>query len=246
MRRSLSLLILAAFVCATPSAEVTLPAKMSVKPGRLFKLEAKTDGKMPVKWINVHESLDLIPDSSGKWVILLGTVPGNYKVVAYTADEKGPSEPAYCEVKVEGVVPPAPTPTPTPPGPTPPEPQPPVPPQPDQEAPIKAEGFRVMILYESNDLAKLSSAQQAVLYSATIRNYLNEKCAPNSKNSRDWYILDQNADVSKLDEHWGAVVKRPRTSLPWIIVSNGKTGYEGPLPGNVEEASKLLKKYAEK
>jgi hypothetical protein len=62
-----------------------------------------------VKWINLHDDLDLIPDSSGKFAMLLGVKTGRYKIAAYTSGKDGPSEPAYCIIIVEsGAVPSAP------------------------------------------------------------------------------------------------------------------------------------------
>lgn len=95
-------------------AEIKIPAELPVKVGRLAKLEAKSDG--PVRWINLHEDLDLLPDSTGKWAIVIAAKPGRYKVAAYTADKGGPSDPAYCLIIAEG---PSAPPPPPPPGPSP-------------------------------------------------------------------------------------------------------------------------------
>ena len=37
---------------------------------------------------------------------------------------------------------------------------------------------------------------------------------------------------------------RKRGALPWIVISNGVSGYEGPLPANPDETIKLMSKYA--
>jgi hypothetical protein len=42
---------------------------------------------------------------------------------------------------------------------------------------------------------------------------------------------------------WCKALKRPMESLPWIIISNGKTGYEGPLPKTTDELIELVDKY---
>ncbi len=99
MRPILAMLMLIAF--ALPArAQVKLPAELKVKVSRLARIEAVSD--TPVKWLNLHDDLDLIPDSNGKTAILLGAKVGRYKIAAYTCGKDGPSDPAYCIVIVEG------------------------------------------------------------------------------------------------------------------------------------------------
>lgn len=134
--------------------------------------------------------------------------------------------------------------TPTPPPPDPgPGPGPGPPPSP---APIPVAGFRVLMVYESADLSKMPAAQQVILYSKPVRDYLNAKCimGPDNK-THDWRIWDRDSDTSNESALWQAAMKRPRASVPWIIISDGKKGYEGPLPATVDETLALLKKYAE-
>ncbi len=140
-----------------------------------------------------------------------------------------------------GEVPPGPTPPPVPPGPEPPKPDPPTPQPP---SPIPAEGFRALIIYESAELSKMPPVQRTILYSKTVHDYLNAKCAlsPDGK-KKEWWIVDKDTDMSNLAKHWQDAMKRPRTQVPWIIISNGKTGFEGPLPLTVSETVQLLKKY---
>ena len=70
---------------------------------------------------------------------------------------------------------PRPTPTPTPA---------PLPP-----APIPVEGLRVLIVFETADLAKLPSGQQAILYGQTFRDYLDSVCVLGSDNkTHEWQI----------------------------------------------------------
>jgi len=126
-----------------------------------------------------------------------------------------------------------------------PPPIPPVPPpDPPSPAPIPVAGFRVLIVYESGDLTKMPAAQQAILYSKTLRDYLNVKCVagPDSK-TREWRIFDKDVDTSGESAVWQAVMKRPRSAVPWIVISDGKAGHEGPLPATVDETLALLKKW---
>lgn len=108
--------------------------------------------------------------------------------------------------------------------------------------PVVGEGLRVMIVYESNQA--LPSAQQAVLGSKTIRDYLNAKTVPTADGlKRGWYIADKDTDFTKESKYWQDALARPRASIPWIIINNNKTSFEGPLPQNVDDTITLLKKY---
>lgn len=141
----------------------------------------------------------------------------------------------------EGPIPP---PKPLPPEPKPPEPKPePKPVEPD--APIPSPGLRVLIVYESADLAKLPAAQQAVIYGAKFREYLQANCVagPDGK-TREWRMWDADVDTSAESRLWAAAMKRPRKELPHILISNGKTGFEGPLPKDVDAALELVGRYA--
>ncbi len=141
-----------------------------------------------------------------------------------------------CKVVVGKPGPVPPGPDPVPPGPVPPGPLPP--------APIPVDGFRVLMVYETGDVQKLPSAQAAVLFSKSIRDYLDGKCVlgPDGK-TREWRIWDQNIDPTLESSLWQTAMKRPRASIPWIVISTGKTGYEGPLPKDVEATLDLLKKF---
>lgn len=152
--------------------------------------------------------------------------PGVYRVRvrAFKADSETPLE-AWRTVTVQGALPPGPTPPgPTPPGPTPPQPAP----------PIAGDGNRVLIVYETGD--KLPSAQAAVLTSGVLRDYLDAKCARDEFNPTGAYRIwdkDVKLDHPSVSPSWKAAMGRPRASTPWLIVSNGKTGFEGPLPADV-------------
>jgi hypothetical protein len=102
--------IVAVLLLAFPAwaLELTLPATIQVGPGRLKKIEVKTDTKTAVKWFVSSTDADLIPSESGKYAIFASTVPGVYQVVAYTSDNNGPSDPAICQITVGVPVPPVP------------------------------------------------------------------------------------------------------------------------------------------
>lgn len=129
-------------------------------------------------------------------------------------------------------------------GPTPPGPGPgPAPtPNPVNPAPIPEPGFRVLILFESMEV--LPAAQQSILTGKRVRDYLDAKCVTEPDGKTKGYRIWDKDTVSDADlPVWSKAMKRPHGSIPWIIVSNGTTGFEGPLPATVDEALSLLKKY---
>lgn len=118
-------------------------------------------------------------------------------------------------------------------------------------APIKQPGLRVLILYDSAKLIPESNGgytlkQRSVLDSTIIREYLDQKCAkdPNT-NTPEYRILNINSPVTD-DLQW---VKEQmaiqRTNLPALIISNGKTGYEGVVV-DIDSTMSLIKKYEAK
>jgi hypothetical protein len=131
-----------------------------------------------------------------------------------------------------GVAPPTPGPTPTP-TPTP------------GDAPITGVGFRVMIIYESEKRKELTKDQDTILTSVPFRSFLSSVCADDQQTGtkKAWWIIDKDADVSGLAKNWQDAMKRPRKGTPWILVSDGVTGFEGPLPADVDATTALIKKY---
>ena len=102
----------------------------------------------------------------------------------------------------------------------------------------------MLIIEESAERNKLPPAQASILFSTEIRKYLNAKCPTGSDGkTKEWRIYDQNVDLSGEAKTWKDAMSRPRSSVPWVVISNGTTGYEGPLPANVDETLALLRKY---
>jgi hypothetical protein len=90
---------------------INLPKDLTVKPGRLLKIEATSAGKS-IRWANTSDDADLIVSESGRWAIFSSTVPGVYKVFAWTAAGDNPSEASICAILVSD-----PNPQPNPPAP---------------------------------------------------------------------------------------------------------------------------------
>lgn len=214
---------------------VTLPKEVRGEPGAwIVVVPEKKDGGR-VKW-RVGPGLSrvpidqLFPGQESAGVVVQGQ-RGTYEVWAWCAKGDVASELAVCRVVI-GDVPPV------PPGPVPPVPPGPVP-------PIPGDGLAVLIVYESAELAKLPEAQRGVIFGATVRDYLNRKCAPDPAVAswKRFRIWDKDLDLAAEHQLWRDAMARPRKSVPWIVVSNGKAGFEGPLPATVDEAMKLLRQF---
>jgi hypothetical protein len=241
---------------------VKLPAAMTTKVGAWIVVPADADGGVPQWWLpdarkgdggkavrmadaSPSQGLAEVPLASifgDEWAakargrVFTSDVPGVFRVCAYNARGDVASLISTCVVTVEGVQPPGPSPgpiPPTPPGPTPPGP-----------APIPGDGFRVLMVYESADLTKLPPDQLNVLYSQKVRDYLNTHAAkgPDGK-TPEWRIWDANVPTGAEAKVWQDAMAQKRDKLPWLIVSNGKTGFAGPLPPNTDAMLRLLQQY---
>lgn len=117
----------------------------------------------------------------------------------------------------------------------------PEPPKPNV-APIPGDGLRVLIVYES--MTNLPPAQAAAIYGQEMRDYLNAKC-PKGPDGRtpEYRIYDKDTPVDNESATWKGAMSRKRDSIPWLIVSNGKTGFEGPLPANLADTMKIIKQH---
>jgi hypothetical protein len=126
-----------------------------------------------------------------------------------------------------------------------PGPKPPKPPGPTPgPAPIEGEGLRVLFVVESAEASKLPKGQQDILYGAASREILNRHCVKGDDGKTpDWRILDADSKYDDTNNRWAKALNRPRQSMPWVIISNGNSGYEGPLPDSVEEFALLLDAY---
>lgn len=223
-------LILAALGAGSPVLDIDLPKQISGDPGEPIVIQAKSINAA-VKWFPLDQGIKLIPDQhlrDTRTAIAICKQPGSYRIMCYSSKNNIPTDPAITTLVVGC--------GPTPPGPVPPGPAP-------TPAPIAGEGFRALILYDTKNLSQLPTAQQDILFSADIRTYLNTKAAKGPSGLPDWIIWDAGIDASNDSKAFQDALKLPRSQLPWIIISDGKTGFSGPLPATAEEALKLLQKY---
>lgn len=116
-----------------------------------------------------------------------------------------------------------------------------VPDVPDSPSPFAGDGLRAMIVYELDDMPNYAPSVTQQLFSQKLRAWARENCAKSASGSTDFRVLDKDAEGDS--SIWTEALKRPRKSTPWIVVGNGESGYEGPLPATESETMELLKRF---
>jgi hypothetical protein len=245
-RRLLLALLAGLLACGIAAGALTIEGSTTVREHKMVRLIATgADDKAALVWDVSDEDKCDVEEVAGK--LYLVAPPGSYKVkcraIKLGADGKTTIETARATVTVQADLPPGPGPGPNPgPGPGPgPDPGP---------APIPTAGFRVLMVYESGDLSTLPTKQLNVLYAQSVRDYLNSKCIKGEDGKTpDYRIWDKDVDPSKDGKVWADALKTAKGAkdfkTPWLLVSNGKAGYNGPLPADVDTTLALLKKYGD-
>lgn len=109
------------------------------------------------------------------------------------------------------------------------------PPQP--AAPFPADKLSVMIIEETDQRRSLPTSQLLMLQSTTFRAQLNALGA-------EWRIWDDDVDAKHESAKWQAALAAwPGEELPWLLVSNGKSGYSGALPLTEQETLSLVERF---
>lgn len=109
-------------------------------------------------------------------------------------------------------------------------------------APISESGFRVLIVEEAQERVKLPASQLSIFTSEELTDYCNAKCVK-VNNTPEYRIYDKDVKFTNESDVWKKAMAIERKSLPWLIVSNGRSGYSGPLPLTIDETMKILKRY---
>jgi hypothetical protein len=112
---------------------------------------------------------------------------------------------------------------------------------PDPERPNR--GIVVLVVEEVSERSKLPQPQINIFSSDIVREYLDDRCAKDSKGNPEWRMVDKDVSMANEPKVLREAFSKPRKGLPWIGVSNGSKGSEGPLPSDVDSVLKLLKRY---
>jgi hypothetical protein len=234
---------------ATTYADVKVTGETTYKPYTPIVLKA--DGASAKDPAKVSYLWDMSPISGSAEIVEAGNTlyvwasPGSYKVSLTFIDfSSGKAERARFSFTVSGTTPVPPGPGPNPPGPDPPGPKP-------TPAPINRPGLHVLILYDAEN-TQLPKGQSNILEGKQVRDWLeaNTVADPEIANWKTYWITPHKSDVSKMPKTWQDAFNRAKSAsvaagnkLPWLIVSNGTTGFEGPLPNSPAEFITLAQKY---
>lgn len=114
-------------------------------------------------------------------------------------------------------------------------------------SPIADKGLRVLIVWETSTQPSMPDTQRDILFATaagSVREYLATHCVKVGT-TPEFRILDKDQPdgLARESAAWQALWKRERKSLPWIVIANGVTGFEGPLPPTSAEVLALLAKY---
>jgi hypothetical protein len=233
VRKSLALflcLIFAPYV----SADVKVSGEATYKPHDPIVLKASeaSSAKAQFLW-DISEGAQFV-EAGG--TLYVWAPPGTYKVRLTSIDfDSKKIERASFTFTVSGKAP-------VPPGPNPPGPDPPGPkPTP---APIQRPGLHVLILYDAED-TQLPKGQRNILEGKQVRDWLEANTVqdPDIPSWKTYWIAPHKTDVLKMPKVWQDAFNRPHASIPWVIISNGTTGFEGPLPNSPAEFIALAQKY---
>jgi hypothetical protein len=99
-------------------------------------------------------------------------------------------------------------------------------------------------VYETATAQGLPAGQQNVLFGRDFRDFLDAKCVAEPGGTKGYRIYDKDVKTDNESAVWQTAMKRPRSAVPWLVVSNGKAGFEGPLPATVADTIALCSKYA--
>ena len=236
-------LLFVLFFCSQVTAQVNAPA--TIPAGQLVPIQVEGNPKSCVVIVRaignekVIQAFEVV--SPTKTYVFTAIGPQYYIIDVITSDDTGKQEHFFTKTFIQGEGDIDPTPNP-------PEPNPDPKPDPNPgPAPIPLAGFRVLFISESEDSSSFSDmpkGQREIFYSPVIRDYLNTKCVKGPDNkTAEWRVIDPHAEFSSDERRWKDAASRQRQNIPWLIISDGKTGFEGPLPANVEDTLKLLKKF---
>lgn len=248
------------------------PKKLEIKVGEFEAIEPAKSVTSPLLWVSMDDTiveriaipkgqpcaiwmtrrgdaapkLHLFEAKPFDWAILVGKKNGASTIQIIRNGDDATKQPVIVDRIDVTAGSPKPTPTPQP---KPDDPK----PDDNRPTPIPLPGLRVLIVYESSELSKLPSEQVQMLTAKEVLDYLDAKCIKDPAGNPEYRKFDKDTDIKNMSEIWKQAMDRvlngvgiqkegKATELPWLLVSNGRTGYEGPLPKKVADLMAILKR----
>lgn len=118
---------------------------------------------------------------------------------------------------------------------------------PTPPAPVpNVEGLHVLFIEESSKRKDLTEGQRFALFAKdptnSLRAYAESHCHKYG-NDVAFRVIDKESPVG-MDQPWVVqAMALPHDKIPWMIVSNGKAGFSGPMPEKEEDIIAIVKKY---
>ena len=111
-------------------------------------------------------------------------------------------------------------------------------------APISLAGLSMLVIEEQMDRGKIPQEQYNVMFGKPMRDWINGSVVKEGAQPA-FRLLDKNQTIAGEAKHWQDAFKRrpPGFATPWIVISNGTTGWEGPLPATEFDTKALITKY---
>lgn len=187
-----------------------------IKENEIAVIDGTEHNRKLKHWIN-HPSTAYKIDSNGM-IIYFSSVPGEYHFFG------SETEIYYYKVVVTDKVPVDPI-----------DPVDPVDPIPTPTAPFPANKLCVLIVEETSDRRNLTTAQLNAITSAKVHRYIKEQ-------GGDFALVDPDSPLEGEEEWVTAAMKVKRGKLPWIVISNGKTGASEAVV-DLDTLLKIIKKH---
>lgn len=126
----------------------------------------------------------------------------------------------------------------------------PVDPKPDPEPNPQPGKLMVIMVKDLSRVSELSPKQLEILLSTKIREYTATHCKTGTDGKTpEFKVFNVDTVIEgespEIKEGFAAAAKeiKEKNGIAWLAVSNGKSGWSGPLPENEEKTLELLKKY---
>lgn len=104
----------------------------------------------------------------------------------------------------------------------------------------------VLIMEETAERSFLPESQLQILNSTELREWAESGC-DKDEDGIQFRVVDKDIDTQFMSALWRERIEAAKSKpMPYMAVSNGKSGAEGDLPLSVDEVKSVLKRYSGK